>query len=57
MGGGTNLDAYINLGVILEQKGKIADAEDKFRKALTIVPCDPVASSNLAVLLGGQAPQ
>jgi tetratricopeptide (TPR) repeat protein len=55
MGGGTTLDAYNSLGVVLMHKGKISDAEAAFRKALTIVPCDPIVANDLAIALGGQA--
>lgn len=52
--GGAATDAastHVNLGLILEQKGQLAEAEAEYRKALAMSPGDPNALNNLGSVL------
>src|SRR5262245_55994649 len=45
-------EAYVNLGLLHQDSGDLAAAEDWFRKAIAAAPKSPVAYVNLGVLLG-----
>ncbi len=47
-----NAEAHVNLGWVLNQKGRIDAAIQEFRQALDIDPYDPEALHNLGALLG-----
>jgi Flp pilus assembly protein TadD len=42
---------HVNLGLVLESDGKLAEAEAEYRKALEMVPDDPHARNNLGRVL------
>jgi tetratricopeptide (TPR) repeat protein len=46
-----HLDAHINLGRLLHEAGRLADAERVYRNAITVCGSDPVLLYNLGVLL------
>lgn len=46
-----HLDAHINLGRLLHEAGRLADAERAYRRALQACGADPVLLYNLGVLL------
>jgi tetratricopeptide (TPR) repeat protein len=46
-----HLSAHINLGRLLHESGRLADAERVYRNAITVCGCDPVLLYNLGVLL------
>ncbi len=46
-----HLSAYINLGRLLHEAGRLADAEDMYRRALKTQGADPLLLYNLGVLL------
>jgi tetratricopeptide (TPR) repeat protein len=46
-----HLDAHINLGRLLHEAGRLADAERVYRNAITACGSDPVLLYNLGVLL------
>jgi tetratricopeptide (TPR) repeat protein len=50
----TSLDSvkiWVNLGLVREQRGDLAEAERLFRRALATAPADPNAANNLANVL------
>jgi tetratricopeptide (TPR) repeat protein len=50
-----NYDAFYNLGVCYSNAGKYKEAEDAYRKAVSINPKEPVAHYQLAMALLGQS--
>lgn len=48
-------DAHVNLGCVLHDAGKLADAESHYRAALGLRPGDPVPRFDLGVVLEDQA--
>jgi tetratricopeptide (TPR) repeat protein len=47
----THLSAHVNLGLLLHEDGRFADAETAYRRALSSCGGDPVVYYNLGVLL------
>jgi len=45
-----NLDAYNQLGILLREQGKFTDAEQQYRKALSVWPDHPASHRNLGIL-------
>jgi tetratricopeptide (TPR) repeat protein len=47
-------DAWVNLGRLVHEDGRVAEATSHYRRALQVAPSDPVAHYNLALALEDQ---